>query len=184
MGAILPYMILAFFIFILVCVGLVLWRYLFAGLKDERLFIELKQAELETLLTTVRKEVDDFFDLAAEDKSEIIEERKKIAALVAGLAVPGVTIPIAQEEPAALPDFQTAIDIAAKRQTTPEEPPKAPEPAEIIPEPAEAVSPAVQMQSRRAKIQDLADEGFDRIEIARDLGITLNEVDLAMTMKD
>ncbi|MDR0936660.1 MAG: hypothetical protein LBM98_08275 [Oscillospiraceae bacterium] len=184
MGAILPYMILAFFIFILVCVGLVLWRYLFAGLKDERLFIELKQAELETLLTTVRAEVDDFFDLAAEDKAEIIEERKKIAALVAGLAVPGVTIPIAKEEPAALPDFQTAIDLAAKRQQEPEEPPKAPEPPETPPATVEPVSTAAQLHSRKDKIQDLSNEGFDRIEIARDLGITLNEVDLAMTMKD
>ncbi|MDR0858266.1 MAG: hypothetical protein LBN97_04475 [Oscillospiraceae bacterium] len=184
MGAILPYMLLAFFVFILVCIGLVLWRYLFAGLKDERLFIELKQAELETLLGIVRKEADDFFDLAAEDKAEIIEERKKIAALVAGLAVPGVTLPIAPEEVPALPDFQTAIDIAAKRQTEPEpEPEKTIEPEVILEISDEALSPAAQLQSRREKIFELTAEGFDRIEIARDLGITLNEVDLELTMK-
>lgn len=175
-----PYYLFAFFVFILICLILLLWRFLFAGLKrKERMELERKEEELKTLLTTLRKEADDFFDLASDKSAEISDERKRVAALVAGFALPQTAEPVrrlaepefTEIKPAPFKEFQKAIDEAAKRHNAPKE-------TEDITAPD--TEPAEVKPSRREQIIALSDSGKDLAQIAKDLGITRNEVDLVL----
>jgi hypothetical protein len=227
----LPYYLFTFFLFLLVCVVLLLWRFLFAGLRREQMQLELKEAQIHELLEAVRKEADDFFDLASDKSAEIAEERKKIAALVSGLSLPGIqdgklttepqakrpnasnssTSPksgkkTAKEEPVSFSDFQRAIDDAAEKQNAPKSSSGTAE-SELTTTPkandksktsksdantetkhgtglAEPTSGELENHpNKREQIFKLSDDNFTEGEIAQRLGLTRNEVALALNTR-
>jgi hypothetical protein len=185
----LPYYLFAFFVFILVCLVLLLWRFLFAGLKRERIYLEHKEEELHVLLQTLRKEADDFFYLAADKTAEISDERKRIAALISGFTLPQS----AENEPAAVRysepepvvqaapfnEFRKAIEEAVIKQN---EPPPAPVIPKVEPTDSALINPVKPevKNSKREQITELLDSGKDAVQVAKELGITRNEVDLVV----
>jgi hypothetical protein len=182
----LPYYLFAFFVFILVCLVLLLWRFLFAGLKRERIYLEQKEEELQVLLQTLRKEADDFFDLATDKAAEISDERKRVAALISGFTLPqsaeneSVVLPNPEPEPAvkAAPfnEFRKAIEDAVIKQNEPPIIPKV-DASETVP--VNQVKPEPK-SSKKEQILTLLDSGKDALQIAKELGITRNEVDLVI----
>jgi len=92
------YYLFAAFIFVLVCLALVVWRILFGGFKNERERLEAKRKELTEALESVKKEADNFYHMASEKLNEITAERNCLS--VSGYAPNSVAAANFAPEPA------------------------------------------------------------------------------------
>jgi len=215
------YYLFASFIFALVCLTFIVWRLIFSRFKKDIKNINQKKDEINALLAAIRKEADDFYDMASDKADVIIEERKRISALTSGFAFAmrskkssesslqsiATTPPLSitdDVKPTLIYDFQKAIESAVKKQndlyvannkdgksdesrtsnaaiatksfgigtkTHSNELNKASRGAALTRETA---------KTKREKITVMLDEGKSYIQIAKELGVTRNEVDLVV----
>lgn len=75
------YYAFAFYVFILVCIIILICRAAFSKFKKQKMFFEEKEAKLLKLYQTVEDAMDEFFDMAAESKAEMDEALKKLSSL-------------------------------------------------------------------------------------------------------
>lgn len=165
--------IFAFYVFILICVIIVLCRALFVKAKKQRVLLEEKEAKLLKLFSTVEDAMDEFYDLASESRSEIDEALRKLSSLVGSV--------YKAEKENRTEDMNRTKAAGADADRLKMDGKKG-EPKEIAhveppPQPTEAFIP-----SRMDTILNLSHGGKTRAQIARELGITQNEVDLVIGM--
>ena len=75
------YYAFAFYVFILVCIIILICRAAFSQYKKQKMFFDEKEAKLLKLYQTVEDAMDEFFDMAAESKSEMDEALKKLSSI-------------------------------------------------------------------------------------------------------
>ena len=219
----------AFFVFILLCLLMILYNYLFSDMKRQKKLLDEKENKLLRLYQSVEEALDDFHDSVEGSHGEITRQLCELGELHAeverGLRGPAhglsrmerpdspmrrpaataaVQRPVSQPTPApamvqeSAPSLaesigQAAANIRAQTPTAPVAPADEPaEEAEMAPPPvfrqvmeavmeveppAEPAAPA-----RNEQILRMAREGRSRSQIAKDLGITLSEVELVIGM--
>ncbi|MCL2496258.1 MAG: hypothetical protein FWF04_02435 [Clostridiales bacterium] len=180
----------ALFIFILACLFALLCKYLFAGAKSHMLALDEKEKKLLTFYSTLEEMMDEFNDSAAQANSELARQAEEIRGIAAGLRSPQAVAAVAD---------------AHARQAPPPPMPAAQPPAR--PKPAPPISPAGDngeaslykalgvslprakeatenkpAPDRHARILSMRQNGLDRMQIARELCVTLSEVDLVLGM--
>ena len=181
-----------FYVFVLICLVLVLYRFLFSDIKRQRMLLEEKESKLIKLYSTIEDMMDDFMASAEDSKLEADKSVKKIKELGEGLErqYSAVTSP-----PPAPPEKKSGgkkaqkevkIDLVAGAEE--EELLKA---APAIEEPlpfrelltntsGEIELPDMLARKENMDIIELAQQGKSRSQIAKELGITLSEVDLVI----
>lgn len=75
------YYAFAFYVFILVCIIILLCRAVFSRYKKQKMLFDEKEAKLLKLYQTVEDAMDEFFDMAAESKSEMDEALRKLSSM-------------------------------------------------------------------------------------------------------
>ena len=179
----------ALFIFILACLFALLCKYLFAGVKNQLLVLDEKEKKLLTFYATLEEMMDEFNDSAVLANGELARQMTEMRNMVASLRspppsppVPAAVIParpapalhIPATPPKAAPPLSPAVSndfempVFKVFSTTPA---PAPEIAEAEDKPA---------PNRQARILSLRQNGLDRVQIARELSVTLSEVDLVL----
>ncbi|MDR0951763.1 MAG: hypothetical protein LBM18_02455 [Oscillospiraceae bacterium] len=155
----------ALFIFALVCAVLILARFLFSGIRQQKKLLSEKEAELLKLYRMVEDAMEEYFDQVRESKDEI----RRLGQLHLPQAEPlELEAPPIEKKPRSrskkaasqdvIPLFEHVVDELVSGDPLLEAPP-APE-------------------SRRARITRLLDEGADKTQIAKQLGITVTEVEI------
>ena len=220
----------AFFIFLLICLLMVLYNFLFSDMKRQKKLLDEKENKLLRLYQSVEEALDDFHDSVEKSHSEIGAQLKELGELHAeteknmrGLAAHAPSrierreAPQARRaEPAATPAAASGIQrppatsIPRSGLSTPpssiprqaparqqEAPVASSQPAD---EASEGISPppafrqvfetlseqpeasAAVPGNRNEEILAMAEGGKSRSDIAKELGITLSEVDLVIGM--
>lgn len=159
------YYIFALFIFVLVCIVLVLGKYLYSDTKRQNKMLDEKETKLLRLYQTVEESLEEFFDQVGESKNEI----KMLGALYAKHEEISAGLSSDQTKPALgdpafeQPRFQYVIDDFYDK------PPSMHEENHISP-------------SRFEAILNLWSEGRQIEDIAENLGITKTEVALVLDL--
>jgi hypothetical protein len=159
----------ALYIFALLCVTLLLIKLLFSGTKTQMKLLEEKQAELLRLYRMVEGAIEEYYDQVNESKDEIRN--------LGRLHLPEQIQP---SKP-----LQSALHFPA--------PEKSPPSPEVIPLFQHVVDelvsddPLVTQQqdgeNRRANILRLLDKNLDKTQIAKQLGVTVTEVEIIADLR-
>jgi len=157
----------AFFVFLLICGLVFLCKRLFADTKRQNVLLDEKESKLLRLYQTVEEAMDEFYDTVAEAKGEI-------AAQARALPAP------AEQEPAQAPVRESPRKPARGRAKE-EEPSVVVNFKQALAELEEGLSEEEpEPVGRHEGILQLAKQGKTRVQIAQELGITQNEVDLVI----
>lgn len=81
----LEYYAFAFYVFLLICVIILLCRALFSKVRKQKMLFDEKEAKLLKLYQTVEDAMDEFFDMAADSKAEMDETFKKMSQLAGNI---------------------------------------------------------------------------------------------------
>ena len=184
------YYLFAFYIFVLICGALLLYRYLFSDLKRQQQMLEEKETKLLRLYQTLEEVMDDFYDSVESSKAEarvMADAVKKSADEAASRIQEHVAAREVTNAPSPAPPEPKKRN--SRRSNTAKSTPKneeAPPFRELVMEtaaepdgePEEKSEPAV--KTRTESILELSRQGLERAEIARELNVTLSEVDLVI----
>jgi DNA-directed RNA polymerase specialized sigma24 family protein len=180
------YYVFAFYEFLLICVILLLCRALFSRAKKQKAKLEEKEAKLLKLYQTVEDAMDELYDLASESKSEIEEALNKLSSLMGSLAkaeIGGPGTPSLKAD-ASETEFQKDRRDGVKQTDGDRERFREPiKPDKEQTRPTSAADQAERRYATRAEIiLERSRSGKTSAQIAKELGITLNEVDLVIGM--
>ncbi len=169
--------IFGFYVFALLCIFALICKCLFAKTRKNLLSLAEKEKKLLALYSTMEELIDDFNSGTEASKRELDSRIREIRELA-------INSKTQVENNLAL--FQQANlelkqEIAQKKPqpivfAREEEPaiPKAPNFPKI------SSVPEISSANRSAMIVDLHNDGFDRLQIAKELAVTVNEVDLVL----
>ena len=168
----LDYYLFALYVFVLLCVIVILCKYLFADRKRQQKMLEEKEEKLLRTYSTLEDAMDEFYDLVAESKEELTLKFKALELRADG--APAKTQPPEPEEKKP----------AAKRPSKPrtKKPKEENQPAfeQLFNETtAKAGAP---LSPTHESILKMSREGRSCADIAKELQITQNEVDLVIGM--
>lgn len=175
----------ALFVFVLICIIIILCKRLFADVKAQRKLLEDKEIKLLQIYQTLEDAMDEFYDLVAESKSELDEKYRSLYTAVdeakADSAAPG-----ASERAVIAPEQEDGLSDPAKRSALEEAAGRRGGFGEILAESAghaaEEEEEAMPAERKHESIIEMAKDGMSRAEIAKTLKITQNEVDLVIGM--
>lgn len=165
------YYLFAFFVFVLLCIIIFICRSLFSDVKRQNKLLDEKETKLLRLYQTVEDSMDEFYDLVAEAKAEI-EEKYKIMSSLADAVAEETSVPVIgapkkdtkKKAAEALPQDGREKEFAAVLADAEE---------------ADEMTP---IGGVREIILELAEEGKTHAQIAKQLNITRNEVELVIGM--
>ena len=172
------YYLFAVFVFALICAAIFLCHYLFSDIRRQKKMLDDKEAKLLRLyqsLEDVMEEFSDSVNLAGEDikaqKEQMARQQQELYAYMKELRLGVLTEKEEEIKAGAEPqnevlfkDYLAEYDQNQKTEAKEEEPQTAAH------------------GKNRDKILAMAAYGQDRLQIARELNITLNEVDLVLEM--
>lgn len=174
----------AFYIFILVCGVLFVYRQFFSDIRQQQKLLDEKESKLLKLYRSLEDVMEEFYDSAEQAKGELNEKMRTFerefkmmptplkrpdpAEPAARPVQPQQPAPVRREAPApgGQPDFRQSFQAAHEQAPAAAPPPR-----------QEEASPWIGM---RGEILRLAKEGKDRAQIAKELNITQNEVSLVL----
>lgn len=178
------YYAFAFYVFILICIIIFICRAAFSRYKKQKMFFDEKEAKLLKLYQTVEDAMDEFFDMAAESKSEMDEALRKLSSITgvvykssgrfksnAEISEQNEIAPVSETE-----KDLNAEDIKLTHQRSGSFPQK-----ETAPRNSSELSDGT-VYLRNETILRLFRCGKTRAQIAQELNITQNEVDLVIGM--
>lgn len=179
------YYLFAAYIFLLVCAVLVLSKYLFSDVKRQKKMLDEMETKLLRTYQSLEDVMDEFYDLVAESKKDFergaadIEERFEdiesrlsspvllqperdtVTLTAQAVPQPAPKLPQRQRKSGALPPDQLAFEQLFNEIT------------------AKTGAP---LSTLHEKVLDLSTRGLSRAEIAKELKITQNEVELVVGM--
>lgn len=165
------YYVFSFYVFILICVIILLCGFLFSKFKKKKQLFDEKEAKLLKLYQTVEDAMDEFYDLTAESKAEIEEAMKNLSSLTAMVHRSSKE----QKKSNEINEFAAEDDDTLSPNNTM---PNLTE--ELFQDTAKTIgNPTV---SKNEAILMLFNSGKSKAHIARELNITHNEVDLVLEM--
>ena len=182
----------AFFIFLLLCIFAMLCRHLFIRNKGNvQSVLDEKEKKLLTLYSTMEDMMDEFNDTAMaasmEINRQIVEMRNIKPSMHQAAPAPAArattpAIPMPAAAPPAMPTVPLPpIPVAPTEDAQPVAPPKpAAAPAFSQFEPPEATIDPKRPPDRPSHILSMHKQGMDRMHIAKQLSVTLSEVDLVL----
>ncbi|NLL39963.1 MAG: hypothetical protein GX254_10320 [Clostridiales bacterium] len=177
------YYAFAFYVFILVCIIILICRAAFSQYKKQKMFFDEKEAKLLKLYQTVEDAMDEFFDMAAESKSEMDEALKKLSSIAGVVYKNSSRLRLSEEipernemAPETVKDLNRG-DMEWTYQRS-ERFPHRETPSESTSDLSGNSSTAL----RNETILRLFRCGKTRAQIAQELNITQNEVDLVIGM--
>lgn len=164
----------ASFIFVLVCIAMLLGKFLYSDIKRQSKMLDEKETKLLRLYQTVEDSMEEFFDQVGEAKNEI----KALGTLHLPPAETVIERPAAEpREKNSLfdtPRFKRIFDELVDGEIDLPPPPSPPEASA-----AQSAAPP----SRNDAVLKLWGEGKDKAQIAEELGITRTEVGLILGLK-
>ncbi|MCL1975858.1 MAG: hypothetical protein FWG61_06845 [Firmicutes bacterium] len=172
----------AFFIFMLLCFFALLCRRLFVGNNKEHILsMDEKEKKLLTLYSTMEEMMDEFNHTALAANEEIARTIKEMRTDKNSIAPPAQTAVRATQNlaPAHLYN-QPTTPIAVpfyEEASLPKSPVKQESIAAFIPE---ALEKSERIMERPARILTLHKQGLDKVHIAKQLAVTVGEVDLVL----
>lgn len=169
------YYLFAAYVFLLICIIILICKYLFADSKRQKKTLEEMETKLLRTYQTLEDAIDEFYDLTQESKAELEKKYTEIISSISNASLPS---PEEKESVAAAskprtkksqpkpqaksePDNQPPFELLLNETTDNSEPP---------------VSPLFE------NVQDLYAQGKSRAEIAKELKITQNAVELVLGM--
>ena len=177
------YYLFASYLFVLICVLVIVCKYLFADVKRQRRMLDEKEKQLLDTFRTLEDAMDDYYALVEQAKDELASKSRELENRLF------LTDIEPQQEQ--LPDIDTVqLSKAAKKAVT-KKPVKMPV---SKPEPTDenqlafdqlftnAISNVSVKTKLHDKVADMTKQGRSRAEIAKTLKITQNEVELIMGM--
>jgi hypothetical protein len=177
------YYLFASYLFVLICVLVIVCKYLFADVKRQRRMLDEKEKQLLDTFRTLEDAMDDYYALVEQAKGELASKSRELENRLF------LTDIEPQQEQ--LPDIDTVqLSKAAKKAVT-KKPVKMPV---SKPEPTDenqlafdqlftnAISNVSVKTKLHDKVADMTKQGRSRAEIAKTLKITQNEVELIMGM--
>jgi hypothetical protein len=177
----LRYYAFAFFIFVLVCVVLVLCKLLFSGSRRENKLLDDKETQLLKLFRDLEDIMSDFYDRVDESKAEMQKLDQARQPLLDALALSEAAL--AQEperrnpkSAASAPDFKQLVDTYAGDASAPPYPQNSPNAGNKPPNAQNAALP------KKDRILQLHSEGKTGNQIAETLDITQSEVSMVIEM--
>lgn len=176
------YYLFALFIFILICVVLIVCRLLFSDVKRQQKLLDEKETKLLRLYQTLEELLDEYYDSVEETKADIAVKIKELKAVES--ITQAFTLPAPQSEKTVSAGGAATIASIATPVVKPEDEDAgdgipAAEFKEIL-FAAENGENGKPKPTRTVSILDLAEQGRNRFQIAEELGITLSEVDLVI----
>lgn len=176
----LSHYLFASYVFILVCVVLVICKFMFSDVKRQKKMLDDTETKLLRTYQTLEEAMDEFYDLVAESKDEMTKKYKELEDLMDAATLVRTehrTSPAA-ESPSAPKASSPAPKSAPKRRTAPKKDKEPQEFSQMFLElSSRAGVPASELHER---VLDMARSGKTRAEIAKELQITLNEVGLVI----
>ena len=203
----LEYYAFALFIAGLVCVVAIVFKVLFSNVKRQRKLLDERESQILQLYTSVETLIEEFNDQIKITTDELKEHEFRATAHISAFDLPPELEKkeqILDKLPRTLPFDANRIKVAGEVLERAERiiksdsiiPPAPPEKEEsgavfqkFFDDTAEAspstqsISASASVKSRSEMILALADEGKSDIEIASELGITQNEVQLVIGLK-
>lgn len=194
----LQWYLFATYVFVLLCLLVLLCNYLFADLKRQKKLLDEKESKLLKLYSGLESTMDEFSDTVTAARTEWDQRHAQLQALareVTGAAANARQAPPARaaapapepaprkrtpkpapspEEPLIPAEEEAGFQLLFEQASAVEEQPAA-APAESQPEARRQRGP-----TRHDNILSLYEEGKTRTQIAQELGITQNEVDLVI----
>lgn len=176
----------ALFVFVLICIIIILCKRLFADVKSQRKLLEEKETKLLKIYQTLEDAMDEFYDLVAESKSELDEKYRSLTS-----AADEVPARIRTDETAGINEGGAPLEPedelrgAAKRNALEEAAGKRGGFGEILAdrvENAREEEAPMTAERKHESIIEMAKNGMSRSDIAKELKITQNEVDLVIGM--
>ena len=166
------YYIFALYIFILICAILIICRFLFAGVKRRSKILDEKEEKILITYKTLEDAMDEFYDIADEAKAELERKLKKLSE------IPDPSEPVLREQ---RPYAEIIPIYAGGAEPNEMQISQSNEQKKIAFEQlfneirikADAPLPAA-----HEKVIGLAEQGKSFAEIAKELKITQNEIDL------
>lgn len=174
------YYLFATYVFLLVCVVLLICKKLFSDTKRQKRAFDDMEKKLLRTYETVEEAIDEFYDLAQESKAEMEKKHSEIKDLISDFPPSSPSTPV-ENEPvaapvAALPKPKARKSTAKQRAIS--EPDNHPVFEQLVSEKVgnfdTPVSPLFE------NVQSLAAQGKSRAEIAKELKITQNVVGLVL----
>ncbi len=167
-----------FYVFALLCIFALICKCLFAKSRKNLLSLAEKEKKLLALYSTMEELIDDFNSSTEASKRELDSRIREIRELAINsktqvennLALfQQANLELKHEMSLKKQQKQQKIALAKE-----EEPVKAPNFPKI------SSVPEISSTNRSAMIVNLHDDGFDRLQIAKELAVTVNEVDLVL----
>lgn len=179
----LDHYLFAFYVFTLICVIAVICKYLFSDVKRQRRMLDETERKLLRTYQSLEDVMDEFYDAVAEAKADIEKSKAGLeqtcAELQARLAssAPELTKPAVGAADAAIAQGFT---VARPRGRS-----KAGQDGQVTFEQlfnGVSEKTGAPLSALHENVLDLSRRGRDRAAIAKELKITLNEVDLVIGM--
>lgn len=173
----LEYYLFASYVFILLCIIIVICKYLFADVKRQQKLLDEKETKLLRTYQTLEDAMDEFYDLIDESRGDLEKKYKEYDDRLAAAA-------LTKPAPAPSPEESAPKKQVKKNPYTPKNAPKSESDQlgfeqlfnEIT---AKTGAP---LSAVHESILNLSKDGMSRAEIAKGLKITQNEVDLVIGM--
>ena len=177
------YYLFASYLFVLICVLVIVCKYLFADVKRQRKMLDEKEKQLLDTFRTLEDAMDDYYALVEQAKDELASKSRELENRLF------LTDIEPQQEQ--LPDIDTVQFSKAAKKAVTKKPVKMPV---SKPEPTDenqlafdqlftnAISNVSVKTQLHDKVIDMTKQGRSRAEIAKTLKITQNEVELILGM--
>ena len=178
------YYLFASYLFVLICILVIVCKYLFADVKRQRRMLDDKEKQLLNTFRTLEDTIEDYYALVEQAKNELELKSRELESRL--------TLQDTPPQQEQLPDTDDTVSPSrAVKKTAAKKPVKMPV---SKPEPADEnqlafdqlftnsianVSVKAQLHD---KIIDMTKQGKSRAEIAKSLQITQNEVELVTGM--
>lgn len=169
------YYLFATYVFLLVCIVLVIGKHMFADVKRQRRMLEDKEKKLLRTYQTLEDAMDDFYDTVEDAKKELNQKSIELEAQPTGRRQ-------VLHEITEIPKQFQVYDAPLTPPSQPYGIETAPLPVfdQILSDSAEKAG--APLSALHEKILDLSGQGKSHTEIAKCLEITQNEVDLVIGM--
>ena len=166
------YYVFALYVFILICAVIIMCKYLFADVRRRNKILDEKEEKLLRTYRTLEDAMDEFYDLADETKAELEQKLKKLNEPAnypsAGPKEPAHYTQEAQQVASELETNEMQVSIKPDRDRLAFE--------QLFNE--ITVKTGVPLSAAHEKVLKLAEQGKSYAEIAKDLQITQNEIEL------
>lgn len=172
------YYLFATYVFILVCIIVIICKYLFADVKRQRRMLDEKEKQLLDTYRTLEDAMDDYYAAVSDAQSELEEKR---LALESQILLPAAA-PVEAPEPKPAKPKKASVKKPVKPVEAPVEEPRDDSQLvfeQILSDAAANVSTKSQLHEN---ILELTRQGKSRAEVAKLLQITQNEVELVTGM--